>query len=138
MAALPASPPPTTIHALPIELIHRIIYLATPIVQKRTFIGRDQRSSILYRSRYRFLLSACLVHSSWTPFAQEELWRDVFVGTMDLDGFESAGPGKWVVKRLHLQVARDWEDPSARMGKVLDACNGLEDLFLEGVRGELI
>jgi hypothetical protein len=54
-----------TIHDLPLEIIGRIIHIPNPLDENR-------------RTRVKPLCRTSLVCRDWTPFAQAELWTEVY------------------------------------------------------------
>jgi hypothetical protein len=111
-------PPPTTIHDLPPETIEHIIKIAYPI----------NPPSWEHRRRREFLLATSLVCRAWTPFAQEALWKHVYLfGDQRLPRFAASGPGRYPVETLYLSLH---PQDAASVKAVLTAVRGLRELEL--------
>lgn len=84
-----------TIHDLPLENIGRIITIA---YRSNPPGGGDE-----WRARRAFLRATSLVCRDWTPFAQVELWKIVYLSNMRaFERFATAGPGRYPVRSLVL------------------------------------
>jgi hypothetical protein len=114
----PPIPPPTTIHDLPPEIIGRIISIAYPAL----LVKSSER-----RERYGFLKATSLVCREWTPFAQAELWIDVYLGNQRIQSFLEAGPGRHATHKLSVYsgIRRD-----ASLEGVLRDVRGVRNLQL--------
>jgi hypothetical protein len=111
------SPPSTTIHDLPLEIIGRIIIIAYPA---------PSASLSERRERYRFLKATSLVCREWTPFAQEELWFDVELFENTVESFLEGGAGRHATHWLRVECW--WREKSVQA--VLRDVRGVRDLEL--------
>jgi hypothetical protein len=91
------SPPRNTIHDLPLEIIGRIITIAYSSAPAN-WEARKERN--------RFLKATSLVCREWTPFAQEELWLDVYLNGKVLQSFVEAGAGRHATHCLLVECWR--------------------------------
>jgi hypothetical protein len=113
----PTSPPLATIHDLPLEIIGRIITIAYPAAPAHK--GRKER--------YRFLKATSLVCREWTPFAQAELWLDVYLHGEEMQSFVEAGAGRHPVQKLSVTHGSGRDDP---IEAILRDVRGVHDLEL--------
>jgi hypothetical protein len=116
------SPPMATIHDLPLEIIGRIIGIAYPTMSP----GRMER-----KKRYGFLKATSLVCREWTPFAQQELWLDVFLYHKTTLSMMEAGAGRHPVQKLFVTSHVVFKNRSENLVQaVLRDVRGVRDLGL--------
>jgi hypothetical protein len=108
------------IYDLPLETVEYIINSAYPSAPPT----REAR-----RERIQFLLAVALVCHAWTPFAQQGLWLDVYLGPYTISHFDAAGPGRYPVHRLDLQL---YSAANREIEAVLCSVTGVHELSLLG------